>query len=188
MKKIFCLMVLTILVIGGTAAAQERTLPMLREGVKEIGISGYLDFEGRDGDVDVELSALYGYFLNRHLEIGGLLGYSRQLDGNVINYNIGAFAEYHIFGVRWVGFAETVPYFGASLGLGVLDTDDPRFGENESALTFIPKVGVKWFFREYVALDTHIFLALASEDIYVNDGSSDSYDFGMRFGLRVLFE
>ena len=185
MKKIFCLMLLTILVIGGTAAAQERTLPMLREGVKEIGINGFIDFEGTDGDVDVELNALYGYFLNRHLEIGGLLSYSRQIDGGVINYGIGAFAEYHIFGVRWVGFAETVPYFGASVGVGFLDSD---FQENESALTFIPKVGVKWFFREYVALDTNIFLALASEDIYVNDGSSDSYDFGMRFGLRVLFE
>jgi len=184
MKKILSLVLLTILIVGGTAAAQERTVPMLREGVKELGLRGWIDFEGQAGGVDVIAEALFGYFLNRHLEVGGLVNYSRQIDGDVINYDIGAFAEYHIFGVRWVGFAETVPYFGASLGLGFLDYED---GEDQSALTFIPRVGVKWFFRDYVAIDTNLFLALASDDIYVNDGSADSYDIGMRFGLRVLF-
>jgi opacity protein-like surface antigen len=185
MKKILCLVVMTILIAGGTAAAQERTVPMLREGVKEVGINGFIDFEGAQGDVDAVAEALFGYFLNRHLEVGGFLSYSRANDGDDITYGVGAFAEYHIFGARWVGFAETVPYFGASVGLGVLDSASE---ENESALTFIPKVGVKWFFRDYVALDTNVFLALATEDIYLNDGSSDSYDFGMRFGLRVLFQ
>jgi hypothetical protein len=187
MKKIVCFMVLITMLIGGTAVAQERTVPMLREGVKDFGLRGWIDFEGAQGDVDVILEARYGYYLNRNLLVGGLLGYSRQNDANDIRYDIGAFAEYHLFGIRWVGFAETVPYFGASVGLGATDRDLPN-AQDETALTFIPSVGVKWFFRDYVAIDTNLFLALATDDIYINDNDPDDYMVGARIGLRVLFE
>jgi hypothetical protein len=39
-----------------------------------------------------------------------------------------------------------------------------------------------------VAVDTNVFLALASDDIYINDGDADPYDFGINIGLRVYFQ
>jgi hypothetical protein len=54
-------------------------------------------------------------------------------------------------------------------------------------LAFVPRIGIKWFFRDYVAVDTNFYLSLATEDIYINDNSRDNYDFGIKFGLRVYF-
>ncbi|RJQ76833.1 MAG: hypothetical protein C4519_14030 [Desulfobacteraceae bacterium] len=158
---------------------------MLREGVKELGLEGNIDLEGTQGDIDADLNARFGYFLDRHLEVGPFFSFSRSNDGDVMSYGLGAFADWHLLGYNMVGFAKTVPYIGASLGLYFLDTD---VDEDESGLSFIPRVGIKWFFRDYVAVDTNFFLALATDDIYVNDNDTDKYDIGINIGLRVYFE
>ena len=77
-----------------------------------------------------------------------------------------------------------MPYFGADLGLYALDWDG---GEDQNAVSFVPRVGIKWFFREYLAIDTNFYLGLATDDIYINDNDSESYDFGVKLGLRVFF-
>jgi hypothetical protein len=154
---------------------------MLEKGTKELGFNGYIDFEGPSGGMDVDMDLRYGYFLSSHMEIGGFGNYSRAMDGDVVRYGLGGFAEYHMFGYRG---ARTIPYVGADLGLYALNWDA---GENQNALAFVPRIGLKWFFRDYVALDANFYLGLASEDIYINDNSSDNYDFGIKFGLRVYF-
>ncbi|MBR9986907.1 MAG: hypothetical protein KFF68_13450 [Desulfosarcina sp.] len=183
MKKVMWILLPAMLLFVGTAAAQDqdRMSPMFEKGTKELGFTGYIDFEGPAGGVDTDLDLRYGYFMNRHIEIGGFGNYSRTMDGDVVRYGLGGFAEYHMFGSGW---ARTIPYFGADLGLFALNWDA---GENQNALAFVPRIGIKWFFRDYVAVDTNFYLGLATEDIYINDYNSDKYDFGIKFGLRVYF-
>ena len=102
-----------------------------------------------------------------------------------MNYSLGAFGEYHLSDLRLVDFAATIPYVGASIGMDFLDSE---IDEDESAITFVPQIGIKWFFRNYVAVDTNFYFATATDDIYVNDNDLDDYDFGIRLGLRVLFK
>ena len=183
MKKVLWIVLPAILLFIGTAEAQDqnRIVPMLEKGTKELGFSGYIDFEGPAGGVDIDLDLRYGYFSARHLEIGGFGNYSRTMDGDVVRYGLGGFAEYHMFGRSW---ARTIPYFGADLGLFALNWDS---GENQNALAFVPRIGIKWFLRDYVAIDANFYLGLATEDIYINDNSSEKYDLGINFGLRVYF-
>ena len=90
MKKSLWIMFAVILLCVGTAGAQEqeRVVPMLEKGTREVGLTGYIDFEGTAGGVDVEFDARYGYFLDRHLEIGGFGTYSRTMDGDVLRYGL----------------------------------------------------------------------------------------------------
>ena len=183
MKKVLWIVLPAILLFIGTAEAQDqnRIVPMLEKGTKELGFSGYIDFEGPAGGVDIDLDLRYGSFLSRNIEIGGFGNYSRTMDGDVVRYGLGGFAEYHMFGRSW---ARTIPYFGADLGLFALNWDS---GENQNALAFVPRIGIKWFLRDYVAIDANFYLGLATEDIYINDNSSEKYDLGIKFGLRVYF-
>ena len=186
MKKILLAMVFFLLFVPPGVMAQQPTAtspgssPMIMEGNKELGLSGSLDFEGSAGGVDIELDALYGYFIRNFLEVGGFVNFSRELDGDVMRYGLGGFAEYH-FPV----WTQVIPYVGLSLGLQFVDVD---FAEDESALVFIPRLGIKWFLREYFSIDTNLFFALATDDIYVNDGDLDPYDIGINLGLRIYFD
>ena len=184
MKKTVVLWtMICILCIGAPAMAEDE--PMLEKGAKELGLSGNIDLEGTQGGVDVVLDASYGYFIARDLEIGPIISFSRTNDGDILSYGVGAFVDYHIVGASMVGFARTVPYVGASLELTALDTD---LGEDQNALALTPKVGIKWFLRSYLAIDTHFYFSLATDDIYVNDNELDSYDYGFNLGLRVYFQ
>jgi hypothetical protein len=158
--------------------------PMLEKGVKEVGASGNLDFEGPQGGFDLETEATFGYFFARNLEIGPIVRYSRTNDGDIVSYGLGGFADYHF---AWSGMARSVkivPYVGASMELSFLDTD---LGEDQGAVAFTPKAGIKWFLRSYLAIDTHFYMSLATDDIYVNDNELDNYDYGINLGLRVYF-
>lgn len=183
MKKMLWIVLPAILLFIGTAEAQDqyRTAPMLDKGIKDVGFNGFIDFEGPAGGLDVDLDVRYGYFLARDIEVGGFGNYSRQMDGDVVRYGLGGFAEYHLFSYSW---GRTIPYLGADLGLFALDWDA---GENQNALAFVPRIGIKWFFRDYVAIDTNLFLGLATDKVYINDNDSDRYDLGIKFGLRVHF-
>jgi hypothetical protein len=187
MLKMLWIVLTAIVLFIGTAEAQDqyqdqyRVAPMLEKGARELGLNGYIDFEGPAGGVDIDLDIRYGYFLARHIEVGGFGNYSRTMDGDVVRYGLGGFAEYHFFGYGW---GQTIPYFGADLGLLALDWDA---GENQNALAFVPRIGIKWFFRDYVAVDTNLYMGLATDSIYINDNESEKYDVGIKFGLRIYF-
>ena len=183
MKKVIWIVLPFILLFIGTAEAQDpnRVLPMLQKGAQELGFSGYIDFEGPSGGLDIDLDIRYGYCPDQYIEIGGFGNYSRMMDGDVVRYGLGRFSEYHLFGT---GQGRTIPYFGADLGLFALNWDA---GEDQNALAFVPRIGIKWFFRDYVAIDTHLYLGIATDDIYINDDDSENYDFGIKFGLRVYY-
>jgi len=188
MKRIVALTAMALLLMFGLQAmAQEPPFsPLIMEGDKELGLSGNLDFEGEgpDGDFNLNISGTYGYFIRNYLEVGGFANLN-MIDGtDFMRYGLGGFAEYHF--ARWepFGWQSVIPYVGASLGLAFADPDE---GEDQSALIFMPRVGIKWFIRNYFAIDTNFFVALATDDIYKNGEDLDPYDIGLSLGLRVFF-
>ncbi len=175
MKKISLLIICILLAFSTPALAQDRnqgTLqinPMLDKGTKEVGLTGNVDFEGQNGGVDVNLNGTYGWFISPLTEVGFFASYARLYDGDVSNYGLGVFGEYNLLRTNAVSFRSVVPYIGADLGLSWTNTDFPK-EEDQNALVFVPKVGLKWFFRDYVAVDANFFVAMATDDIYLNDG------------------
>jgi hypothetical protein len=180
----YLLAALTLLVVGvfSGATAQDQ-VPLLRRGTQELALSGALDFENR-GDTTLDLVGRYGFLVRDNLELGGVAQFSGNFD-DAFRYGIGGFAEYHFpawLAMRWPSL---VPYVGADVLLSFVDTD---FGEDNAALTFEPRLGLKWFVRHYFAVGTHFFVALATDDLYQNKRDKlDFYDIGMRLGIRVYF-
>ncbi len=200
MKKISLLIICILLAFSTPALAQDRnqgTLqinPMLDKGTKEVGLTGNVDFEGQNGGVDVNLNGTYGWFISPLTEVGFFASWAKMkgkndegIKGDVSNYGLGVFGEYNLLRTNAVSFKSVVPYIGADLGLSWTNTDLPG-QEDQNALVFVPKVGLKWFFRDYVAVDANFFVAMATDDIYLNDNSLESTDVGMKFGLRVYFD
>jgi hypothetical protein len=168
-----------VLVLAGSVLAQGPA-PLLSRGTQELALSGLLDFENR-GDTTLDLIGRYGYFLRDNLEVGGVAAFSGNFD-DAFRYGLGGFAEYHF---PQLLTESVVPYLGADVLLSFVDTD---FGDDNAALTFEPRAGLKWFIRDYFAVETHVFVAIATDDLYQNDRDDlDSYDVGLRLGIRVYF-
>jgi hypothetical protein len=171
---VFALVV--VLCVTSSAMAQD---PMLQRGTKELGLSGAFDFE-HEGDPAIDLNVRYGYFLQNRFEVGGFAEVAGDFD-DVFRYGVGGFAELHFAPMM----SSTIPYVGADLALAFVNTD---LGEDNAGLTFRPRVGLKWFIRDYVAIDTNFFVALATDDFYQNNRDDlDSYDIGINLGLRIYF-
>jgi hypothetical protein len=170
---------LCVLVLASSVRAQEPA-PLLSRGTQELALSGLLDFENQ-GNTTLELVGRYGYFLRDNLEVGGVAAFSGNFN-DAFRYGIGGFAEYHF---PQLITPSVVPYLGADVLLSFVDTD---FGDDNAALTFEPRVGLKWFIRDYFAVEAHVFGALATDDLYQNkEDELDFYDVGLRLGIRVYF-
>jgi hypothetical protein len=180
MRKLLCAgATMCLLVLAGSVLAQEPA-PLLSRGTQELALSGILDFKNR-GDTTLDLIGRYGYFLRDNLEMGGVAAFSGNFD-DAFRYGLGGFAEYHFAGLLT---PSVVPYLGADVLLSFVDTD---FGDDNAALTFEPRVGLKWFIRDYFAVETHAFFAIATDDLFQNDRNDlDPYDYGLRVGIRVYF-
>jgi hypothetical protein len=157
--------------------------PFLRKGTRELTLSGILDFEQR-GNTALDLEGAYGFFLRDYLEVGGFAELAGNFD-DVFRYGLGAFAEYHLPELSFLQAPRAMPYIGASVGLAFVDSD---ISEDNAALIFKPSFGVKWFIRDFFAIDTNLYFAMATDDIYLNDEDDlDAYDVGMQIGIRVYF-
>jgi hypothetical protein len=184
-KRLYCFVLAVVLCGAGSSMAQRHPLegPMLGRGTKELALSGTFDFQ-HEGDPLLDLRGTYGYFLQNNLEVGGFAEIAGDFD-QTFRYELGGFAELHF--PRWAFLqGKTVPYLGADLALSFVDTD---IGDDNAALTFRPRVGLKWFIRDYFAIDTSLFFALATDDLFPNKTNDlDPYDIGMRLGIRVFFK
>jgi hypothetical protein len=178
MRKSLCAVAtMCLLVLAGNVLAQA---PLLSRGTQELALSGLLDFENR-GNTTLELVGRYGFFLRDNLEVGGVAAFSGNFN-DAFRYGLGGFAEYHF---PQLITPSVVPYLGADVLLSFVDTD---FGDDNAALTFEPRVGLKWFIRNYFAVEAHVFGALATDDLYQNkEDELDFYDVGLRLGIRVYF-
>lgn len=180
-----CLAVLAttlVLILSSSAMAQDQAL-MLQRGTHELALSGVLDFEHR-GNTTLNLISRYGYFIQNNLEVGGVAQFAGDFDDSFL-YGFGGFAEYHI--PQWIPamWPRLVPYVGADVLLSFVDSD---IEEDNAALAFEPRIGVKWFIQNYFAVESHLFFAVATDDLYQNKSDElDNYDIGLRLGVRVYF-
>src|SRR5688500_15683529 len=180
MQKLLSVCVITVVLgwVGNTRAQSH----LLERGTKELGLSGTLDFE-QESRVVLDVSGRFGYFLQQNLEVGRFAEVSSNFN-EFSRYGLGGFAEDHVS--RWALLqGRTIPYAGAELGLQFVDTD---LGDDNAALIFRPLVGLKWFVRDYFAIDTNVFVAVATDNIFPNKKNDlDSYDIGIQLGLRIYF-
>jgi hypothetical protein len=181
MHKPLCLVSLVVVLCwAGIAIAQG---PLLQRGTKELGVSGTLDFQ-QESRVVLDISGRFGYFPQHNFEIGGFAEVSSNFN-EFTRYGLGGFAELHA--PYWAILqGRGIPYAGADLGLEFVDTS---LGEDNAALIFRPRIGLKWFIRDYFAIDTNLFVAVATDDLFPNRRHHlDPYDVGMRVGLRIYFK
>ena len=181
MKKLLCMCVITVgLGWAGSTMAQG---PLLQRGTKELGLSGTLDFQQESRAV-LDINGRFGYFPQNNLEIGGFAEVASNFN-EFSRYGLGGFAELHVPDLAILQ-GQAVPYVGADLGLAFVDTS---LGEDNAALIFRPRIGLKWFIRDYFAIDTSVFVAVATDDIFPNKRHDlDPYDVGIQLGLRIYFK
>jgi hypothetical protein len=187
-KNIFAFALAFLLLSSGYVMAQQTDAssirdPFLRQGSKELSLSGLFDFEQR-GDPQLDFTGRYGFFIRDYIEVGGFVELAGNFD-DIFRYGLGAFAEYHLPDWSFMTSPRVMPYIGADLGFAFVDSD---ISEDNAALIFQPRIGLKWFIRDFFAIDTNFFLALATDDLYQNDRNDlDPYDVGIRLGIRVYF-
>jgi hypothetical protein len=171
--------IVILLCYAGLAGAEG---PLLQRGTQELAVSGTYDVQ-RDSRAFLELTGRYGFFLRDHLEVGGFAELSGNFD-TFFRFGVGGFAEGHVPAFAILD-GRGIPYLGADLGLSFVDND---LGDDNTALVFRPRVGLKWFIRDYFALDTNLFVAVATDDLFPNRRNRlDPYDVGFNFGIRVYF-
>ena len=151
--------------------------PSIDEGTRELSLEGGWDSEGPTG-TEFDFDVGYGIFIRDALEVGGLLGYSSTSDGDAKVWRLGAFVEHH-FDMATM----TVPYVGARF----VYADYDNAVTDEGALQYGPRVGVKHFIADNVAIDIALQYMLATEDVFVNDGEAEDTDLSIVFGIRAMF-
>jgi hypothetical protein len=180
MQKLLCVCV--IAVVLGWAGSPMAQSPLLQRGTQELGLSGTLDIQQESRAV-LDLSGRFGYFPRENLEIGGFAEVSSNFN-EFSRYGLGGFAEFHVPRFALLQ-GRAIPYVGADLGLEFVDTS---LGEDNAALIFRPRIGLKWFVRDYFAIDTNVFVAVATDDLFPNKRNDlDPYDVGIQLGLRIYF-
>ena len=181
-KNVFICALACLVLFSGSAMAQTQD-PFLREGSQELALSGLFDFE-REGHASLQLTGRYGYLWRDYIELGGFA----ELDGrftDVFRYGIGGFVDYHVPTLSFLPSLRTIPYLGVDVSLQFVDSD---ISQDNAALVFRPRAGVKWFVRDYFAIDTTFYFALATDDIFQNNKNDlDPYDIGITLGLRLYF-
>jgi hypothetical protein len=151
--------------IQTTADTNHRSdgLPMLDTGVKELGLSGKLNWEE---DTVYSFDISYGRFFTPNWLLGGEAGIS-GIDGEQ-DYRAGLFAEYNFLtNTPWVPFVRaTAGYVHPSTGDdgGLLDLD----------------AGIKYFFRSNLAISASIGGG------WTTSGDSD-FEKQVNLGLKFYF-
>ena len=174
-------LLVALLMVPGSVVAQ--ISPFLHEGIKELGLSGNLDFQ-QESRVVLNINGRFGYFPRNYLEVGGFAEVQSNFN-EFSRYGFGGFAELHI--PAWAFMQDrAIPYVGADFGPEFVQTS---IEEDHAALIFRPRFGLKWFIRDYVAIDTNLFVAVATDDIFPNKKNDlDPYDVGIQLGLRIYFK
>jgi opacity protein-like surface antigen len=167
-----------VFLVGAAASAD----PMIQRGNRELSLHISPDFEGAIGDT-IFLQAGYGIFVRDGLAARGTLSHTvlEDVAGEDSDYRtseVGLAGEYHFE----LG-GKLVPYLG--LGLGWRRS---QFADlDESALVYGPRMGLKYFVADNVALDLEITYKFGSADVFINDFKAEDTDLSSAVGFRVLF-
>lgn len=155
----YALLLLTLLLAPGAARAQ------VYQGLQELNGAG--SFTSFDGGSVFALSASYGYFVTRSVELGPTLQVNRTDAGSFSTTSgvIGGFGHLHFGGRR----SRSVPFLGLEIGAAVGDAEGVLFGVVG---------GGKFFIAEGAALTPAAFFQFDDE------GNSQ---FGARAGVSAFF-
>ena len=171
MRKFF---VLAIAVAFATAVCAQ---PTIQEGTRELLIEGGWDSEGATG-TELDLAVGYGVFVRDEIEVGGTLSYESLSGGDLKVWELGGFVEYH-FDMA----SMTVPYVGARVSYASYD----QVVLDDSVFKYGPRVGVKYFITDNVAVDVGLTYLFATEEVFNNDGTLEDNDLSLSFGIRAMF-
>src|SRR5919202_2308486 len=116
------------LLLPGSVVAQ--ISPFLYQGIKELGVSGNLDFQ-QESRVVLNLNGRFGYFPRNYLEVGGFAEVQSNFN-EFSRYGLGGFAELHVPDLTLL-HRRAVPYVGADLGPEFVHTS---LEEDHAALIF----------------------------------------------------
>ena len=152
MKKLLLAAVLVVMMTASSFA-----FPMIQEGAREIELDFYFV------DSDWEIGIGYGVFMTDEILVGGRFDYIDWMD----IWMVSAHAEYH-----WNMGTMTVPYAAAVLAYADFDFD--------TLFLYGPKVGIKHFITDYLAIDLNAQYLFSNEDFYEEELEISA-------GLRVLF-
>ncbi|MDO9521163.1 MAG: hypothetical protein Q7L19_13205 [Pseudohongiella sp.] len=183
-KALYLTSLLTGFAIAPAVVAQERVIPMLNQGTKELALSGTVEFQKID-EIDFDIDAAYGYFVRDGWEIGvRVLGADY---GGIERFDISAFTEYN-FNRQ----SNIVPYIGTSVGVATFKYDgrfdsSTTLGDDGEATVFEVQAGIKWFLRPYMAISTSIGFNVSSDDIYAAEDDLRDNLTRFRIGLRYYF-
>ena len=142
------------------------------QGTREIGVSGQFEFSPNS---DYTISADYGSFFSRKLEIGlnGLYQYSKpEHGGSGTNLFLGPFADYY-----FPNASATEPYVGVALGFS---NDKAAGGPTTNTFAYGAQVGVKQFLNSNVAAFAEVPWRHYDKHI---EGTGKSDSIGLNLGL-----
>ncbi len=158
--------------------------PSIQEGTRELFLEGSWDSKGATGS-EMDLTVGYGVFMRDQVEVGGFLEYSSVEDAGGIGSGVdatlmglGGLLEYH-FDMA----SMSVPYVG--FRVAYLSVEQGSF--DDSAITYGPRIGLKYFIADNVAIDIALNYTLSTEDIYVNEGVVEDKDMSLQLGIRAMF-
>ena len=183
MKKIILAVVAFSFVVSGTAWA--KVTPNLDAGTKQLRIYGSWD-NNHPLDYQLTLGGGFGFFIMDNLELGAVIGWeSNDLSDTL---EAGIVAEYNFTtGSPWVPFVKA-----GGLYAGVeLDDDVYNVSGRADEDAFIGRLGggVKYFFRDEIAIGLSVNYDLATEDLYPDDdGNMDNYNIQAVIGLEFYFD
>ena len=156
--------------------------PSLQKGTRDFSVLGSPDFTAPTGDT-LNFDIGFGLFVQDKINLRATLAHAVQediapggADYRATEYNL--VAEYH-FDFGW----STIPYIGADLGWRRL-----KFGSiREDALIYGPRVGIKYFLHDNIAIDAAVSYKFSGSDVFISDFESEDHKISFGFGLRVMF-
>ena len=150
----------------------------LEQGLQNVSIDGHIDVDSLVG-TEIALRAGYGKYVRPAIEVGGQFEFT---DNDFITrYALLAYGEYN-----WDLDYYWVPFLGASLGLGGLDsfTDSGDSIAVELGL----RGGAKYFVLDDFAITGTLGIGFSSWDTYDDGDSADNVDVRIDIGGKWFWK
>jgi hypothetical protein len=169
------------LAVHPAVSADDALRPTIREGGRELSLSGTPDFLGPTGDT-LEVSGGYGLFVRDRLLVRASFIYTTvediapgENDYRAREVDIGS--EWHFD----LGTA-LVPYVGADLGW----RRSKWASDVESGVVYGARTGLKYFVSDTVAIDFTLSYKRSGNEVFISDYEMrDDYP-SFAFGLRAM--
>ncbi len=173
-----------VILISFSAGRAESFMPVMHGGAREIGLRGHWDPNGAMG-TEFDISGGYGFFPADNFLVGASAGYAMYQDSvsgmsaYTRLWTLGGFMEYH-FDIGTLTF----PYAGVEAGFA---SGKLSGAGSLGAFFYGPRVGMKYFISEKLAVDLALKYIMAADDIFLNRGEMEDSDLFVTFGMRAVF-